>query len=397
MRLFRTRSARRWSSIAVAGLACTLLGLPAALAQTADDVCDDVLLIVSPTSVSGDKAAVAITSQQFEADVPGWASVSWEAAENTTVTGVTVRTASGTATLIDDIETGTVEDALELIFCGTTGPSEPDSDVDGEGDGPQVTQPVDEVCDDVLLTVTPDSISGDETAVSITSQELDADAVGWVSVSWEAAANTTMTGVTVRTASGTATLIDDIETGTVENTLELTFCGTVADDDGDPGDDGIDDDPAEEPATESNDAGGSEGTSGGEGNTTGGGTTGGGTTGGGTTGGGTTGGGTTDDTDGRNAAPAPSDDETTPAPEPEPEREADPEPEPAPEPEPSDGGDNDVAAQDDDTEVLGVQLSQDDDGSGWLLPILLILLVVGAIGAGILVRNRYLASSGSHS
>lgn len=398
-------SARQWATIALGALAFIVLSIPAATAQSTDSLCDDVLLQVSPTSISGDQDAVAITSQQFEADVPGWSQVSWEAAADTTLTGVIVRSEAESFTLTDGIATGTVEDALELTFCGSTAVATPDtegSDATDENDGDtQVTQPVDDVCDDVLVTITPDSISGDETVVAITSQQLDADVVGWVSVSWEAGADTTLTGVSVRTVTGTATLIDDLQTGTVEDALELTFCGTVASDDaGEPEDDGSDEEPTEVPEPE--DDGGSGGGTEADGGTTGG-------------GGSSTGGTGSGGTGGGSAAPAPSDDddaapEPDPEPEPEPTPDPEPEPEPAPDPEPAEDPveetDSDDAgaadtddvdsddAESDDTEVLGVQLSQDDEGSGWVVPVLLILLVAGAIGAGILVRNRYLAASG---
>lgn len=405
-------SARQWALIALGALAFIVLSIPAATAQTAEGLCDDVLLQVSPTSISGDQEAVAITSQQFEADVPGWSQVSWEAAADTTLTGVIVRTEAESVTLTDGIATGTVEDALELTFCGSTAIATPDTDgtdgsdaTDDDDGDTQVTQPVDDVCDDVLVTITPDSISGDETAVAITSQQLDADVVGWVSVSWEAAADTTLTGVTVRTVSGTATLIDDLQTGTVEDALELTFCGTTASDDAE--DDGSDDEPTEVPEPETDGgAGGGTGTGAGTGSS-GGGATGGGSTGGGEASTGGTGSGGTGGSSGGSTVPAPSDDDAE-APEPDPEPEPEPEPTPAPDAaeEPVEETDSDDAgtadtddaesddAESDDTEVLGVQLSQDDEGSGWVVPVLLILLVAGAIGAGFLVRNRYLATSG---
>lgn len=397
-----TTSVRQVALLAIATLALSLLGLPAAVAQQAGASCDDPLLTVSPDGSRGDPSAVAISSQQFEAETPGWSQVSWEAAETTTLTAVIVRTDAQDITLTDDLSTGTANDALELIFCGSIAAVDPDGDP--ADDDTQVTQPVDEVCDDVLVTVTPDSIAGAETAVAITAQQLDADTPGWVSVSWEAAPDTTLTGVTVRTVTGTATLVDDLTTGTVQDVLELTFCGRV-DTAGDPSAEEVIDVPDTSSGSEPDGgAGGNAATGGGNDATAGGNDA----TGGGNdaTGGAASGDDGTDTTpdDGEDAAVTEPDPEPGPDPEPEPDPEPDPEPEPTPDPAPSNDADelgtpdtDDGVASDDDTEVLGVQLSQDDEGSGWLVPVLLILLVGGAIGAGILVRNRYLTSSGGRS
>jgi len=237
MRLSRTLPLRRWALVVAAAMASTLLGPLAAVAQTTDDapdaddtqpadneaavestetpdvtrttgqVCEDVLLTASPGSISGDQNAVSITSQTLLFDVEGWERVSWAAAQETTLTAVTVRTAEETVTLEGAIDTGTVEDALELTFCGET------------------TVAPGEVCDDVLLTVSREMIRGNEAAVSITSQTLVDDVDGWEQVSWEAADGTTLTAVGVRTDGLPVKLFGDLDTGTVEDALELTFCG----------------------------------------------------------------------------------------------------------------------------------------------------------------------------
>ena len=376
MRLSRTHPVRRWALLVAVAMAGSLLGLPAAVAEPADDaddaqpadddeadgdICDDVLVTFSPEATDGDDTAVSITSQVLNAGLPGWERVTWKAQDGTTLTAVTVRTDAGITTLTDDLATGTVEDALELTFCGTSTTTEPT-----------------EVCDDVVLTVSRDQIRGNEAAVAITSQTLVEGFDGWEQVSWEAAEGTTLTAVGVRTDGLPVKLLGDLDTGTVEDALELTFCGTATE----TPEPEVGDSPGERtevprPAPEPQ------------------------------------------------AAPAPQPapqpqaqpgpaPEPEPAPEPAPEPEPEPAPEPAPEPEPEpapepepepepgdeaedDGAEDTATTQDDETEVLGVQFSQDDDGSGWLVPVLLILLAAGAVGAGFLVRQRYLATSGGPS
>ena len=376
MRLSRTHPVRRWALLVAVAMAGSLLGLPAAVAEPADDaddaqpadddeadgdICDDVLVTFSPEATDGDDTAVSITSQVLNAGLPGWERVTWKAQDGTTLTAVTVRTDAGITTLTDDLATGTVEDALELTFCGTSTTTEPT-----------------EVCDDVVLTVSRDQIRGNEAAVAITSQTLAEGFDGWEQVSWEAAEGTTLTAVGVRTDGLPVKLLGDLDTGTVEDALELTFCGTATE----TPEPEVGDSPGERtevprPAPEPQ------------------------------------------------AAPAPQPapqpqaqpvpaPEPEPAPEPAPEPEPEPAPEPAPEPEPEpapepepepepgdeaedDGAEDTATTQDDETEVLGVQFSQDDDGSGWLVPVLLILLAAGAVGAGFLVRQRYLATSGGPS
>ena len=122
---------------------------------------------------------------------------------------------------------------------------EADGEAAEEGSSEELTtQPVEDICDGVIFRVTPNDLEGDDTAVAITSQQLDADVDGWTQVSWEVNEGTELTGITLRTEAGTTTLVSDLEAGTVEDVLELYFCGTSA---GEPSDG---EEPVEEPAEE---------------------------------------------------------------------------------------------------------------------------------------------------
>lgn len=111
---------------------------------------------------------------------------------------------------------------------------QPDAGTDDPADGttePQLS------CPDLLLQVRPGTAPiGDEQAVAITSQSVDADVPGWLFVSWEAADGTELTAVIVERTDGATTLLpgatdaavsDDLRTGGVPDALSLTFCGTA--------------------------------------------------------------------------------------------------------------------------------------------------------------------------
>jgi hypothetical protein len=105
--------------------------LLAPVAATADDAgplgCKEPLTVVSwdGASDAGDQRAVAITSQQFDSGVDGWSSVSWEAAEDTTLTAVTALQIDGTASPLEPTPGGTATGVASLSFCGTRTPPVP--------------------------------------------------------------------------------------------------------------------------------------------------------------------------------------------------------------------------------------------------------------------------------
>ena len=207
---------------------------------------------------------------------------------------------------------------------GDTSTEEAEPDDDGpdatDADRPDADRP--ETCDP-LVTHTPRGSTGDRDAVAITSQSLEQGRAGWAHVSWEAAAGTTVDEVHVVRDEETEHLTEgDLRTGTAEDVLELRFCGRAAGDDGRSGSDepdGPDDDPsAEDPRT----GGGSSGESGSDG----------------------TG-------EGSGGDPAPDGATAT--------------------PETPAGGEastptaqNGAAEEDDEVEVLGVQLTAEEDGTG---------------------------------
>ncbi len=83
---------------------------------------------------------------------------------------------------------------------------------------------------DPLVRYTPGDSQGDTAAVAITSQALSADVEGWERVGWQAAADTTVTRVTLVRDGGTEHRTDgDLSDGAAEHVLEVRFCGTTHD------------------------------------------------------------------------------------------------------------------------------------------------------------------------
>jgi hypothetical protein len=124
------------------------------------------------------------------------------------------------------------------LLVGQTAPSgwdaqgdhtEQDADddrVELGGDDLPGLERVEERCREVLLTATPTQVTGDASAVAITSQAIDRDVEGWLHVSWEALAGTVLTDVSVRTPTGIWSPVGAIATGSASDVLEITFCGT---------------------------------------------------------------------------------------------------------------------------------------------------------------------------
>lgn len=116
----RTTS-NRWRLAATIGAAALATTLAAPVAGFAAEDCSP-LVTHTPTGSQGDTAAVAITSQVLEADTPGWARAGWQAAEDVTVTKVTVVREDGSEHRgRGNLQSGMAEDVLELRFCGTAG------------------------------------------------------------------------------------------------------------------------------------------------------------------------------------------------------------------------------------------------------------------------------------
>jgi hypothetical protein len=81
---------------------------------------------------------------------------------------------------------------------------------------------------DPLVSHTPTGSQGDTAAVAITSQALAADVAGWERVGWQAAADTTVTAVTLVREDGTEQRTDgDLAQGIAEHVTEVRFCGTT--------------------------------------------------------------------------------------------------------------------------------------------------------------------------
>lgn len=279
---------------------------------------------------------------------------------------------------------------------------ESDEDSGEEGSAEELTtQPVEDICDDVIFRVTPHDMEGDDTAVALTSQQLDADFGGWVHVSWQVNEGTELTGITLRTEAGTTTLVSDLEAGTVEDVLELYFCGTSANAPGSDGEEAPAEEPAEEPeepaeepveepepieepepVEEPTDDGGSAGSSSSSGNQTG-----------GSSDSTEPADDTTTSTSDATSEEDAGDDEAEVASEPETEADVDDASEDAPEPTTDDDS---AEAAEDDTEVLGVMMTRDDEaGVSWLPGViaLVLLLLLGAGGfaayrAGLIGGNR---------
>jgi hypothetical protein len=135
-------------SVALAALGVGSIVGPAA----AEAACEDPLVVLAPEGADGETTAVAVTSQVLERDTPGWASVTWQAAEGTRLTEVVVVTSAGVRTLPGDAS-GTAEEVLELRFCGTSATS----DAAGPGTtGPATTGTAEETTTPVRFASEPD-------------------------------------------------------------------------------------------------------------------------------------------------------------------------------------------------------------------------------------------------
>jgi len=191
--------------------------------------CAEPLAVISWDAAddAGDDSAVAITAQLLEEGFAGWASASWQAAPGTTLTAVMAHRVDGDITELTPAPTGTATDVVAFTFCGTAEPAavEPEPDTKPEpGTKPQAPATVAE-CDDLLAVATPEAVEGDEEAVAITAQALDLDVPGWSNVGWEPAAGTTLRAVFVTGTDGTVTEARDATSAT--EVASLTFCGTV--------------------------------------------------------------------------------------------------------------------------------------------------------------------------
>jgi hypothetical protein len=84
-------------------------------------------------------------------------------------------------------------------------------------------------CDDLLSVITWDGSGdlGDERAVAVTAQVLEAGTPGWASASWAAQAGTTLRAVFAVRVDGTVTELAPRPTKTVTNVVAFTFCGTT--------------------------------------------------------------------------------------------------------------------------------------------------------------------------
>ncbi len=97
----------------------------------------------------------------------------------------------------------------------------------GDGDDADTGGDAGGVCAPELVTHTPDGSSGVEVAVAITSQAIDKGVAGWISVSWQVADGAELTGLTVTEIDGSvSTLTDDIDSGSLFDVAELRFCGS---------------------------------------------------------------------------------------------------------------------------------------------------------------------------
>ena len=144
-----------------------------------DAVCTDVLVRISPDRVQGDQRAVAITSQMIELGVERWAVVAWQTSPGTELTAVSIITSTGVETRTGNLTTGSADNVVELVFCGTrTTSTDPDPDAADPQPAPQpddtgdATDPVDadptpdsdnpEVTDDATPTTPAPPTSGGE-------------------------------------------------------------------------------------------------------------------------------------------------------------------------------------------------------------------------------------------
>jgi hypothetical protein len=173
--------------------------------------CSDLLAVASLAGIDGNQLAVVITAQAIDRDLPGWSNVAWEPAEGTTLREVIVTGTDGTQTRLTD-STDNATDVATLTFCGTVVALPP---------APTIAS-----CDDLLVVAFPEGTEGDAGAVAITAQAIDRDLPGWSNVAWEPAEGTTLREVIVTGTDGTQTRLTD-GTDNATDVATLTFCGTV--------------------------------------------------------------------------------------------------------------------------------------------------------------------------
>jgi len=82
-------------------------------------------------------------------------------------------------------------------------------------------------CDDPLVTYTRDGADGDQAAVALTAQSIERGVDGWDHVTWSAASGTALTGVYATDLNGTVTALAASATGTANEVVALTFCGST--------------------------------------------------------------------------------------------------------------------------------------------------------------------------
>jgi hypothetical protein len=117
----RSPSPRRRLVSLLASLALGAIAVPAlAAAQEPPGTCDDPLAVLTPTGSTGDLGAVAVTAQVLEQGVEGWAEVTWEAFEGTTIDAVTIVRTDGEEVRTDGAASGVASQVLELVVCGST-------------------------------------------------------------------------------------------------------------------------------------------------------------------------------------------------------------------------------------------------------------------------------------
>jgi hypothetical protein len=95
-------------------------------------------------------------------------------------------------------------------------------------DPPSLTSQDATGCADHLVTLRPDGFDGDDLAVSITAQTLEARRPGWAHASWQAAPGTRLTDVIATAPDGSASRLPVTEAGEASDVVALTFCGSAS-------------------------------------------------------------------------------------------------------------------------------------------------------------------------
>ncbi len=129
--------------ITIPSLVVLLLGLLVpgnALAQE-PTTCSPVLVVHTPAVSEGEVRAVAITAQAIDSeDEEAWVTVAWEAAAGVELSAVTLLGTDGvTREQTEDLAQGAAQDVAGIWFCGTiepgTFPDEDDPPIEGEDPG----------------------------------------------------------------------------------------------------------------------------------------------------------------------------------------------------------------------------------------------------------------------